>query len=289
MEKECSLLIEIKKILAFFDLFEYPLTAYEIWEYLDKRPPLEEIVKTLENQDKISQKNGFYFLAGREEIITTRQKRHNYTLAKIKIARRFSRLFRIWPFIKMIAVSNIIGQHNLRAESDIDFFIITAPGRIWLTRLFCAGLAKILNRRPTAKNKQDKICLSFYISTNHLNLNDLKLPEADPYFDYWLRGLVLLYNKKRTYEQFLIANGLKAIKSETTETLEITTPSKNQFLNILENSAKRLQLKIMPAALKAEINRGRGVVIAESVLKLYLIDRRQEFLDKYEKKVRQLI
>jgi hypothetical protein len=171
----------------------------------------------------------------------------------------------------------------LRDESDIDLFIITAPGRIWLVRFFCVGLSKLLNRRPTAKNKRDKICLSFYISTNHLNLDDLRLPGGDPYFHYWLRGLVLLYNKKRTYEQFLAANNLQPSEAS------VPKEPKNIFGDYLERLVKRWQLKIMPTVLKEQMNRSSGVVVSDAVLKLYAVDRRAEFLKKFNYKMHALL
>lgn len=265
----------IRVMIAFFDLFEYPLTAFEVWRYFDWRISLGRVLAELEaSNPEIGQKNGFYFLKGREEIVVTRQKRYNYSNRKLKIARRFIRLFKLWPFIKVIALANTIGAHNLRDGSDIDLFIITTPRRIWLTRLYCAGLAKLLNRRPTAKDKQDKICLSFYISSDHLNLSDLKLTGGDPYFDYWIRNLVLLYNIDKTYEQFLNANGLMAGSPET-----FKKPS-NHFIDCLERLAKSWQLKIMPVALKAASGNSDGVVINDQVLKLYLLDRRREIKEK---------
>lgn len=279
----------IIKTIAFFDMFDYPLTAYEIYFYLDKRVPLKDIVEVLPIISKVDLKNGFYFLSEREEIITIRQKRHNYSVRKIKIALRFIRLFSILPFIRVIALANSIGQHNLRDESDIDLFIITSARRVWLTRFFCASLTKLLNRRPTEKNKQDKICLSFYISTEHLNLKHLKLPSGDPYFEYWQRSLVLLYNKDKTYENFLRANNLLNLSDNNLEKVSDFQPTpkkESQTLNQLENFLKKYQLKIMPLALRAVNNLSTGVVTSASVIKLYAPDRRQEYFDKYEQKLR---
>ncbi len=278
-----SLKEAIIHLVAFFDLFEYPLTGYEIWYYLDKPGQLSDLLKFLANDSPIiKQKNGFYFLAQREEIIITRQKRYNYTNRKLKIAKRFSYWFNLLPFIKTIAISNSIGAHNLREGSDIDFFIITSPNRIWLSRFLCAGLAKLLNRRPTKRNKQDKICLSFYITKDHLNLTDLKLPFNDPYFDYWIRSLILLYNKKGIYQQFLIAN--KLAKGEL---LPLKHP-KNSLVDKLEKLTKKWQLQIMSPDLKKEMNNSDGVVVNDQVLKLYLGDRRREFLDKFNCKINEI-
>ena len=277
----------IVKVIAFFDLFDYPLTVYEIWENLDKKTNLGDILNILGKMDSVvSGKDGFYFLSGRAEIIVIRQKRYNYSYCKIKIAQRFVRLFRLLPSVKVVAVANSLGQYNLRDGSDIDFFIIAAPRRLWLSRLYCTGLAKILNSRPTIKTKKDKICLSFYVSEDHLDISDLRLSGTDPYFDYWRRNLVLLYNKKRTYERFLVANNLKG--GSATDLVPVYPPRLGFFLNFFEDIAKKIQLKIMPAALTAIMNKSDGVVVNDSVLKLYREDRRRVYAEKYGKKINEI-
>ncbi|MFA5753736.1 MAG: hypothetical protein WC905_00020 [Patescibacteria group bacterium] len=281
----------ISRLIAFFDLFEYPLTPWEVWHYLDERFRLSDIMAALDRlagsgataqEAAIGHQAGFYFLRGREKTITTRQQRHNYSQRKINIAKRFGRLFSWLPAVKVVAVANSLGGYNLRDGSDIDFFIITAAGRIWLSRLFCTGLAKILNRRPTARHKRDRICLSFYLADDHLALSELALPGFDPYFHYWQRSLIVLYNKDRKYQAFLAANRLpggqaaKAVKNS------------GHLANHWEKMAKRWQLKIMPVALLSQNGGTGGVVLGDSIIKLYLSDRRLEFSKKYEEKIQVL-
>jgi hypothetical protein len=277
----------VLKTVVFFDLFDYPLSAIEIKKYLSLKASLAEIIKALDKIKEIENKNGFFFLKSRGEIIDTRQKRHNYSLRKIKIARRFSRLFSLLPWVKTIILSNSIGQYNLRDGSDIDFFIITAPRRIWLTRLFCAGIAAFLHSRPSAQNKRDKICLSFYITTANLNLDEFKLKEDDPYFFYWLRSFVLLYNKDKVYEKFLAANNIVA-PDATAELIEPEMAAQNFIFNGFEKIAKTIQLIIMSSALKQAANNSIGVIINDAVLKLYLRDNRQAYAEKYGNKIRQI-
>jgi len=260
----------IISVIAFFDLFDYPLTAYEILERVKPVAELEKIWEILDQETEVTlgdygrdnvvspliiqQKNGFYFLSGHEELVTIRQKRYNYSYRKIKIAKQFTCLFSLCPFVRVVTLANSIGSYNLRDGSDIDFFIITSPRRIWLSRLYCTGLAKILNSRPNAKTKKDKICLSFYLSQEHLR-----------------HGLVLLYNKDKVYEKFLQINrGL--------DNLVLIYPAvKKSPGDYWEKQAKKIQFKIMPPILKAAMNKSDGVVINDQVLKLYQRDRRREY------------
>ncbi len=280
----------ILETIAFFDLFDFPPTVPEIAANLGNKFSLIEVSAALYNLSKIQSARGQFFLPGRAEIINIRQARYNYYRRKLKIARHFARLFSICPAVKAICLANVIGPHNLRDESDIDFFIITAPGKIWQARLYCAGLTALLNKRPKKNNKRNKICLSFYVSADCLNLQDLKLRPADPYFDYWLRNLVLLYNKEKTYNDFLAANGLLAHCSDK----NIFAPN-NQGGNmslkkrgLIEKLARFFQLAIMNPALKEAAQQAKGVVISDQILKLYLKDNRQEYLKKYGDKLQQV-
>ncbi|MFA5155100.1 MAG: hypothetical protein WC453_01570 [Patescibacteria group bacterium] len=277
----------IIKMIAFFDLFDYPLTLYEIREHLDRRYGWLEIRAAAESAGgTLDQQNGFYFLTGRAGVVTTRQKRYNYTRRKLKIARRFSALFRLFPPVRLIALANSLGQYNWRDESDIDFFIVTAPGYLWLTRLYCTGLAKLLHSRPTPQRKRDKICLSFYLSAAHLDISDLRLTGDDPYFDYWRRCLIVLYNKRNTYADFLAANGL--VPDEPAPGVRPVVPAHRRRSG-LESWARWWQLKVMPPALTAAMNNSDGVVVNDEVLKFYQGDRRREYAEKYGQKIQPLI
>jgi len=285
----------ILKILVFFDLFDHPLTLLEIQNYLGGGISLAEVwagLADLLERQKIAEQSGFYFLTGREVIITIRKQRFNYTNRKLKIARLFSAWLKLWPFVKIIAVSNSIGDRNLRRESDIDFFIIASPGRLWLTRFLAAGLAKLIGQRPTQQKKQDKICLSFYLSASQLNIETLKLSGSDPYFDYWRRNLLVVYDRGGWEEKFLAANGLveEATPLAGDRTGKLTAPIRffSWLGDGLENLLRTGQLKIMPPALKEALNNSRGVVANNQVLKFYLTDRRTEFLNRFNEKINEL-
>jgi len=277
----------ILRPIIFLDLFSFPLTAWEIWHYLDKERSLLEIENTLKelvNKNILQQKYCFYFLFGREKIINIRNRRYNYSVAKLKKARFFSRLFSLFPGVMMVAAANLIGSHNWCLRGDIDLFIITKKNYLWRSRLFCAGIAKLLNSRPTSRRKQDKICLSFYISEAALDLRPLSLPDQDPYFDYWRRGLFLLYDSSGIWRKFLEINDNFKNKGEKKFDYK---GLENKAKGCWENLAKKIQLKIIPPALRQAMNFSKGVVITDDILKLYLRERRRYFreifnLKKYE-------
>lgn len=284
----------IQTILApivFLDLFSYPLTSYELWKFIDKNYNLDLVIEILDQlieKNILIQKEGFYCLENRAEIIKIRRQRHNYTLKKLKKAKRFAFIFSLFPGVKSVAAANLIGGYNWRLESDIDLFIITKENQLWLSRLFCAGIAKILAVRPTFENKQDKICLSFYLSEGAMNVENLKLEQEDPYFNFWLKGLKLLRGQK-TWQEFIRINNLNdEFLEHTTEGLS-TLKKSFTFIKFLDNWAKRFQLKIMPFNLKNQANEERGVILKDEVIKLFLEDKRLEFLNKSKQKIHEIL
>lgn len=238
--KTANLEKAIVEAIAFFDLFDYPLTAFEIWQYCRAEVGLSEVIYALDNKSDsvllrtVESLEGFYFLKARDNIIKKRKDRYNYTDKKFKRAVMVAKIFKFIPWTKMIAVGNIIGAHNLKKESDIDLFIITERRRIWITRFFCVLITKFLGLRPKPGNERDKICLSFFVSEDAMDLSGLMLGskkspdyysagqsdrlsavgdpprnhnnKIDIYFIYWLAGLALVYNKDGTYKKFMDAN-----------------------------------------------------------------------------------
>ncbi len=304
-----ELALSIVKTIAFFDIFSYPLTAYEIFNYLPLKAKLKDVSDVLPYLVEIGivqEKDCFYFLATNDACYNARLNRYHLANRKLKIAKKVAKWFSYLPFVKLVALSNLIGRHNMRDESDIDIFIISGKNRLWLSRFFCAGLMKLLNKRPTKENKRDKICLSFYVDSDHLDLSNLSLENAeDWYFYYWLAGLYPLYDEGSYYLRLMQANqwlknylpNIDFFISNQSYNPALKFRSKapfilrsfHNFLNFLEIRLKRLQLKIMPKALKEKANLSSQVVIKDGVLKLYLTDRRQEFKDIFDQKLYEVL
>ena len=283
--------LAIVRTIAFFDLFDYPLTSYEVWQYLSIKTDLKTVNNVLWHGILgISSRHGFYCLAGKEGLVEIRMNRYNYTDEKMKIALRIVRFFKFIPWIKMIAIANSIGSHNLRSSGDIDFFIITRPNRIWLTRLFCAGSMKLMNLRPTEKNKKNKICLSFYTTTDNLDLSSLRI-EDDIKFNYWASFLVPIFDTSSTYEKLVSANAWlinifpNRIPLPMSFKRRINSRRKdrvNMLFNYLEKLAARFQYAIMPKALKESMNRDNRVIINDGMLKLHVTDNREIYRDRFK-------
>ncbi len=291
--KDNNLQSQILRTITWFDLFSQPLTAWEVYKYLNYPTSYTNVISSLETlSDKISFKEGFFFLIGRENIITERFKKYNYFKRKIKKARIFTKIISLWPSILGVAVSNIIGDHNLKDSGDIDLLIITKDKRIWSGRFICTLIAKILGLRPNIKTKRDKICLSFYISSDNLNLEKYLYSNQDLYFIYCLSDLTIIYNYKNIWSKFYKENiFLKKYLPNNPERIfnkeDVNNNFKLRFIgNKLEKTLKKFQLNIMPQNLKNQVGQSSGVILDDNIIKLFLIDKRSEFIDSFNNRIK---
>ena len=228
----------------------------------------------------------------------------------------------------MIAVGNLIGSHNLKKQGDIDLFIITKKNRAWITRFFCAGFSQLFGLRPTEKNMRDKICLSFFVSEDAMDLRGLMLDNRkdtrclarhqvssapDIYFIYWLACLVPIYNKDDTYGKFIKANSwingylpnwqsakVSPVKYEKSfNGVNFRRDSGKGFSNFYEDfvdlliggaekTVKKIQLEKMPEKLKTAMNKDTRVVVDDDILKLYANDRREEYRRRWKEKLAEI-
>ena len=291
----------IVETIAFFDLFDFPLTKNEIVKYLQKKATYLDVSRNLDVLclgGIVGNNGSLYFLSGKEKSIEERKKRYNYSDRKFKIALRIGKYFRYIPWIQLICVANIIGRDNLRDGGDIDLFIVSDKGRLWLTRFFCVLIAKTLNVRPQKEDTRDKICLSFFVSEDSMNLEEVRGSKDDLYFSYWFLNLASIYSQGNTFFKLMEENK-KIIEQfpnyfvqKISEKREIKSFN-NNFYNKnwellfggLEQQIKKFQLKIIPKNLLNLIPEKKGVIISDKIIKLHLNDRRDEFLKKYNENI----
>lgn len=253
----------ILEVIVYFDLFSYPLTSLEIWQNLEHKASYLDVHEALLKGDwlraRIGMDAGMWHLRERESTIITRQLNYRASKYKIDKIRRFVRIARLIPWIHRIFACNSLGFLHARPESDIDLFIVVRRGRIWCARFFAVLLAKLFGRPKTAHTK-DALCLSFF-AVEGANMKKVALGKDDVYFRHWLTHLLPLYERSEVKR------------------------ARWSMGSFVERMLRGLQLKIMPAHLRAAANKGTGVVITEEFLKFHDHDRREYFKKEYEQRV----
>jgi hypothetical protein len=165
-----NLLRSVFHTLAYADVFDYPLTAHEVYRYLPSaNPSFQDVTQLLENKDLFSNIEDYYTLRGREEIVETRKRRVEVASRLWPKAARYGRLIASLPFVRMVAVTGSLAMSNADDGKDIDYLIITAPKHLWT----CRALALLVAR--FAKLEGVNLCPNYLLTTNVLALNERSL------------------------------------------------------------------------------------------------------------------
>ena len=80
-------------------------------------------------------------------------------------------------------------------HSDLDFFIITKPNRLWIARMLLALYQKIV-----LLNSHKYFCVNYFVDEHHLAIEEKNLYTATE-----LSTLIPLYGKEY-YPQLMMAN-----------------------------------------------------------------------------------
>jgi hypothetical protein len=156
--------------LAYADIFDYPLTAPEVYRYLTslKASP-QEINRALANKTLFAQVDEYVMLRGREEIAETRKRRAKIAFRLWPKAVRYGRIIGILPFVRMVAVTGSLAMNNAEEGKDVDYMIVTAPGHLWTCRALSLLVARL------AKLEGVSLCPNYLVTTNAMELNERSL------------------------------------------------------------------------------------------------------------------
>lgn len=228
----------ILKTLAYSDIFDYPLTFDELHKYLVTPATKEEMKSCIENMNKISFSNGYYFLSGRDEIVKTRQLREKKSQPIFKRAMLYGKIISKFPFVKMVALTGSLAMLNLSNEIDMDFMLITKPKRLWLARALAVTFGRLIRLLG------DRICINLLISENALHWKDHDLYSAREI------SQMIPVSGFATYNNFRVANSWteEFLPNSTimeSSSLLVDMEMQASPLHTLESLAMKIQLKII--------------------------------------------
>ena len=300
--------LSIKRTLAYFDQFSHPLTAEELYTFLWE-PPYKiawpfflELLEMAVAEGHCSCTCAYYFLPGCDRFVEERRHRLILVEKKLALARGAARLMGIMPFVRGIFVCNTVAAGWPTAESDIDVLVVVKTGRLWLTRFLVTLSTSFFNVRRGKKNIADRVCLSFYVTDTHLNLDEVRIARPDIYLVYWIQQLVPIFDEAEFLAAILAAN------TWTKEYLP-NTPSNPQFLPqkiIVLNRVERLLKHGLEKILEGKIgiwlervsrvgqcarierqphNSPPAVIISDAMLKFHEADRRAEYQNEWLKRM----
>lgn len=291
--RKAALHTAVRTTLAYFDLFDRPLTVQELRRYLYRlpaehaRPSVAELLEVLEDVE-FGGSAGFWFLAGREAVVPERQRRHRLAERKIRRAIAFARAARFLPTVRMIAVCNRLAYEHSTERGDIDLFLVTRSGTLWITRFVLAAVLAVLDLRPREGKEADMFCLSFNVSEDALDVGPLFIHQDDIDLTYWAATLLPVYDPYGVHERFIRANPrvFGAVPGAASPRIPVrrTVPAPRRWtalalplLRRLEGWSRRFQAARFPRAIRDRANTDTCVVIGPDILKFHVTDRREQY------------
>jgi len=162
----------VLETLAYSDVFDYPLTLDELHRFLTFPAMVTEIQECISDMKNIAFDNGYYFLAGRSEIVDIRKQREENSRQAFRRAMFYGRILGRLPFIRMVALTGSLAMLNLSKNRDMDYMLVAKPGRVWTARAFALLLARVTSLFG------DVICPNVIVSESALKWNERNLYTA---------------------------------------------------------------------------------------------------------------
>lgn len=279
--------------VAYADIFSYPLTAQEIVRW--SRWPKSRSVDRIAMPAVLQKKQQWYMLRGRSSLIARRASRRLYSGQKWRIARQVGWWLQLVPTIQLIGVTGGVAMNNADRRDDIDIFIVTMPGHMWITRLLVVCIVSIMGKRRTPSTTKfgNTICMNMFVSSQQMAI---PRAERDLFAAHEVLQMVPLWDRNGTYAMFLKKNiwvraflpnaWEEKMKNETATT---KTQHKNNgvlfmvyfALKLLEPCARIVQLRYMHRRRTSE-------VVTDTVLRFHPKDARVWIKQALAKRLRRV-
>jgi hypothetical protein len=171
---QCPTESAVLQTLAYFAVFSHPLTVEEVFAYCSEETATEtEILRSLEKlvEDGSAFQFGDFFQAQKDAAWVKNRLEYNRRAAEVwPIAQRMALLIGHFPFVRGVFVSGSLSKHCMRPDSDVDFFVVTASGRLWLARTLL-----ILFKKIFLLNSHKYFCINYLVDVDHLEIEEKNL------------------------------------------------------------------------------------------------------------------
>lgn len=195
-----SLDAAVRSALLYADLFDYPLTAVELHRYLEYPIPLSHLENHLHalvpTADWLARHGAYYFLAGRDELITVREERAAVASRLWPTAVRYGRWLAALPFVRLVAVTGSLAVGNTDHTADIDYLLVTANDRLWLCRALVIGVVRWAAQRGVT------LCPNYFLAERALALPQQNLYIARELVQMIPLGGEMCYTQLRAQNQW---------------------------------------------------------------------------------------
>jgi hypothetical protein len=156
--------------VAYADMFDFPLRRPEIQRDLIgvAAPPDQTMamVDVLLRGGDLAEDGPYLVLRGRSGLADVRRGRAARAAHLWPLAKRFGHIIGQFPFVRMVALTGSLAAGNPDDRADIDYLVVTAPGRLWSVRALAVALVRLARRAGV------QLCPNYLLTTRALALDD---------------------------------------------------------------------------------------------------------------------
>ena len=116
-------------------------------------------------------------------------------IGSLLLARKRAKFISKFPFVRAVMASGSLSKDYMDEHSDLDFFVITKPNRLWIARMLLTLYKKIF-----LFNSHKNFCINYYVDEEHLEIEEKNIFTATE-----LATLIPLYGKEH-YSRLMTAN-----------------------------------------------------------------------------------
>src|SRR5882757_6279954 len=161
----------ILKVVAYFDLFSYPVSLEEIRYFLDREAPesgLKSAIEALVAEKCLFRTGEFYSLQNNPLLAGRRIKGNRHADELLVIADKISRFLYQFPYVRGVGISGSLSKHYADEDADIDYFVITQRNRLWIART----LMHLFKKWSFLRGRQHWYCMNYFIDEEALEIEE---------------------------------------------------------------------------------------------------------------------
>ena len=190
----------VVRTLLYYDIWRYPLTSLELHTFhpgeASSHSRFVLALDAMVRDGSLAREGNYYCLPGREEGARERRRRERHARGMWILAGCAARIIKSFPFVRGILVSGDLSKNATGRGSDVDFFILTEPGRLWIARTLL-----VMFKKTVLLNSKKFFCVNAFCATDSMVVADRNIYQATE-----IAQLKPLYNTA-LFRAYLDANG----------------------------------------------------------------------------------
>lgn len=172
--KTTSLKDAILLVLVYFDTFRFPLKKEEILRFCAipdaSGEETDRVLGELTDLKILFCFGDYYSMSEAPQWIPEREANEARARKWLAWGRKIGRFIGYFPFVRAVFISGSLSKGVMPKGGDIDFFILTKPGRLWVARTLL-----VLFRKVILLNSHTFFCVNYFIDEDNLEIEEKNL------------------------------------------------------------------------------------------------------------------